>query len=116
MFLQWIVKQKDQQAGHRKLKLRCFECRTCAEVTPLIALFVFLSCIYVGVSKNSGFSPQNGWFKMEKPYKNWMIWGVLPLFLETSMSQKTCLTWIPRCSTEYGPCSNRVRYVPLLQW
>ena len=43
----------------------------------------------VGVSKNMGFSPQNGWFiswiTHENPIKHGMIWGETPLFLETSM-------------------------------
>ena len=35
----------------------------------------------MGVSKNR--DPKNGWFLMENPMNKWMIWGVLPLFLET---------------------------------
>jgi len=39
----------------------------------------------MGVSKNRE-TPQNGWFLlMEKPIKNGMIWGEIPLFSETSI-------------------------------
>ena len=39
----------------------------------------------MGVSNPLGV-PQNRWFIMENPVKNWMIWG-LPLFKETILSR-----------------------------
>ncbi len=35
-------------------------------------LFIFS---YMGVSKNRGTNPQNGWFISWKPLLKWMIWG-----------------------------------------